>query len=74
MHISTQVPLARAVVLTLCVLSGSIKPLNAATASDARSGVQPLLPGSGVASIEDWMWLRCSVARSQHSDGAPPKT
>jgi hypothetical protein len=63
------VPLARAVVLTLCVLSGSVKPLNAAIASDARSGQQALLPGSGVASIEDWMWLRCSVAHSQHDEG-----
>lgn len=64
------VPLARAAVLTLSVLSGSVKPLNAAIASDARSGQQPLLPGSGVASIEDWMWLRCSVAHSQHEEGA----
>lgn len=64
------VPLARAAVLVLCVLSGSVKPLNAAIASDVRSGQQALLPGSGVASIEDWMWLRCSVAHSQHDEGA----
>lgn len=64
------VPLARAAVLTLCVLSGSVKPLNAAIASDARNSQQALLPGSGVVSIEDWMWLRCSVAHSQHDEGA----
>lgn len=63
------VPLARAAVLTLCVLSGSVKPLNAAIASDVRSGQQALLPGSGVASIEDWMWLRCSVAHTKHNEG-----
>jgi hypothetical protein len=63
------VPLARAVVLTLCVLSGSVKPLNAAIASEPRSGQQPLLSGSGVSSIEDWMWLRCSVAHSQRDEG-----
>lgn len=58
--------LARAVVLVLCVLSASVRPLTAATA-----GSQSLLPGSGVTSIEDWMWLRCSVVHSQQGDGVP---
>ena len=58
--------LARAVVLVLCVLSASVRPLTAATA-----GSQSLLPGSGVTSIEDWMWLRCSVVHSQQEDGVP---
>lgn len=56
--------LARPVVLILCALGASVKPLIAAT-----SGAQALLPGSGVTSIEDWMWLRCSVVYSQQEDG-----
>jgi hypothetical protein len=58
------VSVARAVVLVLCVLSASAKPLAAATA-----GKNALLPGSGVTSIEDWMWLQCSIIHSQLASG-----